>query len=136
MNGAPDNPKWILQCRDLVQLYYGVRMVASIIEGQPFFTPNLPKQILQQDPRRIRYEIILANSDAATQIAGLGSTDDIAFNTGQLYQVAPGASMVIERSFLSDLDAVTIPLSAFVTSANLVISTRETYLTPLPADES
>jgi hypothetical protein len=134
--GAADNPKWILQCRDLVQLYYGVRMVAQITESQPILNNSTFTTVIQQDPRRIRYEIIIVNDDAAKQEVDLatGTADDPNFNL--VYVIPPGVTMVIERSFLSDLDGVTAGIMGLSSNSNVHLSVRETFLTPLPADES
>ena len=136
MNGAPDNPKWILQCRDLVQLYYGVRMVAATRESTPGFQPNVTGDLVPVDPRRIRYEISIQNYDAAPQFAGVGTQQAFAYNKEMQYNVPAGNTIQIERDFLSDLDAVTEGLQFVLGNDNMSINIRETFLTPLPADES
>lgn len=136
MNGAADNPKWILQCRDLVQLYYGARMVTAVIEKEPPVNTSNFLPLIAQDSRRIRYEIILANEDAAAQTVDIGTILATGGFNFQEYSIPPGDTKVIERDFLTDLDAVTLALICQPSSLNVVISTRETFLTPLPADES
>ena len=131
-----DNLKFgILKCRDLVQLYYGARMVVNIRETSPLLSPTADSIILQPDPRRIRYEILIANFDSAAHDVEIGSQSAIEGGVGMDYEIAANSSMVIERSFLSDMDAVTLGLSAGPANDNVSIDIRETFLTPIPADE-
>lgn len=126
----------ILQCRDLVQLYYGVRMVAAITEGFFNQSANVQASLIQQDPRRIRYELIMSNGDVTDQVFTIGTPSSFQAGNAQTYSVKPGATLIVERTFLSDFDAVTIGLDATVSSSSCNLNTRETFLTPLPADES
>lgn len=136
MPAATDRPKWILRCRDLVQLYYGVRMVAAIIENQPLFAVSAPAELLTKDPRRIRYEIVIANQTASAITVQVGTQAQVQNQNGPFYQLAPNATQVIDRNFLTDLDAVTDNVWIFANVADYACSTRETFLTPLPADET
>ena len=125
----------ILKCRDLVQLYYGARLVANVIETNPPDTSVNPGQILSQDLRRIRYEIIFSNNGSGAVQAFLSDTLD-GVNAGpQIYTVPGFSTIVIDRTFLTDLDAVTLPLFSSTSNVNCVISVRETFLTPAPIDE-
>ena len=57
----------ILRCRDLVELYFGARMVATVAElASPVGTAN-PQLIFGDDLRRISYEIVLTNANNATR---------------------------------------------------------------------
>lgn len=125
----------ILKCRDLVELYYGVRMVTDVKETVISFDGGLSAQILNQDPRRIRYEIVLANEDVATQEFDLSSITGGSNNLVTAYSVAPGSTLVIERSFLSDLDSVTKQVWCAISVNTQLVSVRETFLTPAPVDE-
>jgi hypothetical protein len=136
MNGAPDNPKWILKCRDLVELYYGARMVTSIRETVIIVQQSVVAQVMQPDPRRIRYEVIIGSEDVASQFFQLSTSQDKIVSQGNGYDVPPGDTIVVDRDFLTDFDAVTLPLFFLGGSNNLDVSVRETFLTPLPADES
>lgn len=126
---------FIRRCRDLVQLYYGVRMVAAIIENEVQGGGGWSPLILQ-DPRRIRYEIIIRNADPANAAeVQIGTPPTFDLGTAQDYEVGIDQTLVIDRNFLTDLDAVTIALNFFCSNENVVISTRETFLTPPPVDE-
>jgi hypothetical protein len=126
----------ILKCRDLVQLYYGARMVASLVENNPGIGATAVT-VIAPDPRRIRYEVILANNDPANHIQfQIGSYGSINAGTAQIYNVEPGASLTIERDFFTDLDAVCLALEATVSAGSGVLCTRETFLTPIPVDET
>jgi hypothetical protein len=125
----------ILRCRELVELYYGARMVVSITENSNNLSNAAPQQILGQDPRRIRYEIIVTNAGAAAIVFWLNASQDAVANIASQYTVGAGRSIVIERDFLTDLDAVTVPVWGQANSGGLTVSTRETFLTPAPVDE-
>jgi hypothetical protein len=125
----------ILRTRDLVELYYGARMVVSVKES--FFTPTATwAQIMSQDARRIRYELILTNTDGGGNHnirIGTPGTNDL--GTAQSYFVAAQQSLVIQRSFEYDLEGVCLPLNALCNSGVITVSVRETFLTPPPVDE-
>lgn len=126
----------ILKCRDLVELYYGARMVTSIIENNQQGNQTTPQVLVGLDPRRIRLEIVLANRDTVNSLtANIGSPGSNNLGTSELIQLPPGGTVVIERNFLTDMESVTLPLE-FQGSSSVIYSTRETFLTPLPADES
>jgi hypothetical protein len=125
----------ILRTRDLVELYYGARMVTDLVEN---YFPSVvnPIVILQQDPRRIRYEVIISYTTGPNPGAVvLGSPRTNAVGIGQTYWLNPGETIIVERDFLTDLDAVTIELDNLGGTPGIVISTRETFLTPTPVDE-
>jgi hypothetical protein len=136
MNGAADNPKWILKCRDLVELYYGARMVTATKNSQIAFVAGIATQILTVDPRRIRFELVLGNEDAAFITVAISDTSTAINANALLYDVPPGGSIQLNRSFLTDLDSITGELWMLCSNTNLDVSIRETFLTPLPADES
>jgi hypothetical protein len=128
----------ILKCRDLVQLFYGVRLVASILEQDNQLTTGQTGPLIAQDPRRIRYEIIMGNYDTAYLYVGIAETlDELTAAAGppQTYVVPPASTIIVERNWITDLDAVTLPLFVQPIGTSFVISTRETFLTPAPIDE-
>lgn len=125
----------VLRCRELVELYFGWRLVASVIEKSNNLDNTKPQLILGQDPRRIRYEIIVTNPDATAHNCYLDASPDAVTNIASEYAIAPHSSLIIERTFLSDLDAVTMPVWGQAGAAGLSVATRETFLTPAPVDE-
>lgn len=125
----------ILKTRDLVELYYGVRMVADVKETFIPTTPGTPTRILNQDPRRISYEIVLANEDAAAQEFDLSPVTGGSAAEFTAYSVAPGETQVIDRDFLTDLDAVTKEVWCTTSVGAQLVTVRETFLTPAPVDE-
>jgi hypothetical protein len=136
MAGAPDNPKWILKCRDLVELYYGARMVTATKSTQITFGASVATQILTVDPRRIGYELVLGNEDVAFITVSISDTSTGITVNALIYDVPPGGSIPIRRGFLTDLDSITGELWLLCGNTNLDVSIREIFLTPLPADES
>lgn len=128
----------VLRTRDLVELYFGWRMVAAVTETLNGLNTDVAGLLLSQDSRRIRYEINMANPDPANPLSvGLASTLDGVDNNPQIYQIPPSSTLVVKRSFLTDLDAVTwsVFMKAVQASDLFEISTRETFLTPAPVDE-
>jgi hypothetical protein len=129
----------ILKCRDLVTLYYGVPMVMSLFESSIQVAAFTPKLLVGQDPRRISYEITLACSDVVTHFAQIGSSLDSLTNSvppiGAQYQVPPGASIVIERNFLTDGDSICLPVWFQADGMAVLASIRAVFLTPAPIDE-
>jgi len=143
MPGAipPDNQflpltgKGIVRCRDLVQLYYGARMATDVAEDAFDITQGAaPTQILKADSRRIKYEIQITITGGGG-IVILGSPRAFAAGTPQNYALSGNMTVVVERDFLTDLDAVVGDLLCMSEFINAVITTRETFLTPLPVDE-
>jgi hypothetical protein len=126
----------ILSTRDLVELYLGARTVVTIIENQTNTGASSPV-VLNQNPSRIRYEVILGNSNVvginALTLASPAACDS---GFGPTYFLNPGQTIVIERNFETDGEAVCLPLNCAPIHGLTTISTRETILTPLPADES
>jgi hypothetical protein len=133
---ANTGPQGIFRTRDLVTLFYGVRMVASILEANPALNNTAPIQLIGQDPRRIRYEIILANNGDAVDTAFIGSQASFDPGTSQQYYLNAGDTLIIERNWITDLDAVTINLWGVTSNGNIGVTTRETFLTPAGNDES
>jgi hypothetical protein len=125
----------ILKCRDLVEIYYGARMVVSTREHLIFPADSTPFELLKPDPSRIGYEIILSNEDVTVQQALIGSQTPVQNNDAPSYSINAGDTMQIKRGFLDDLDSVTEAVWAQATSENLTIGIRETFLTPAPVDE-
>ena len=118
-----------------MQLYYGARLVAFIKETVPNIPSATPTLLVGQDPRRIRYELIFTNFDSGPLDILLGQTLDALTTIGLEYQVPENSTLIIERSFLTDLDGVTVSVFCNATGSGFTISSRETILTPAPVDE-
>lgn len=137
-------PKWILGCQQLVELYYGVRMISSLVENVTNVDVGALVQIMQPDPRRIRYEIVVSWQDATTDVAfEIGTPSGVDLSRGESFFPASGSALApvsgfmrIERAFLADLDAVTLAQVLQNGGSPVTVSTRETFLTPLPTDEA
>jgi hypothetical protein len=125
----------MLKCRDLVELYYGARMVASVVESAFSFTAPQTMQILSPDPRRIRYEIIIGNNNAAPAQLTVGTPSADDGGNDQFYSLPDNETIIIERDFLTDLDCICLALQASCNSGACIVSVRETFLTPIPVDE-
>lgn len=132
---SPNTPQGILKCRDLVQLFYGLPMVANVIDTFIQLQAATSTPILGNDPRRIKYEIILTNNGDVTDQIGIGTAADISNAAALVIGVAAGESYTIKRDFFTDLDSVCIGLSAIAGANNWFASIRETFLTPAPVDE-
>lgn len=126
----------ILKCRDAVAQYYGWPMVVSITETA-FAASSTPYLILKQDPRRIRYEIWINNfNDIVGTPIAIGSPAAIdSGNAATISAVALTANIPIVRDFLSDLEAVCLPVMVHDPEGTNIFSVRETFLTPAPVDE-
>ena len=136
MPTPPDIRFGILKTRDLVQLYYGARMVANIIEAEPS-NSGPPAPLIGADPRRVKYEIIISEgSGAAFAIAAVGSQASFDAGTSAIYSIPPGGTVVISRDFFTDLDSVCLELWGAIVGGQISFSTRETFLTPIPIDEA
>ena len=125
----------VLKCRDLVELYFGWRAVTTVIQIGYSPTATVPFQLFGPDPRRIRYEVIFASFDAASQEADLATKAALDSGNHEIYAVPPGGTIKIERNFLTDLEAVTLDQWCALGTATLFVSTRQTFLTPAPVDE-
>lgn len=132
---SPNTPQGILKCRDLVQLFYGLPMVAGVIDSDVGIDASLVARILSADPRRIKYEIILTNLGATADQILIGEPSAIDQGKGLAVGVAAGESYTIKRDFFTDLDSVCLPLSAQAGANPWAVSIRETFLTPAPVDE-
>lgn len=111
-------------------------MVVTIKETA-FEASSSPYLILQQDPRRIRYEIFLNPANLVTPAvmyigspAAIDSDNAIGIELESLVSSIP-----IVRDFRSDLEAVCLPVMVSDPSAQMLVSVRETLLTPAPVDE-
>jgi hypothetical protein len=126
----------VLSCRDLVELYYGARMVVSITENA-FSIPDDGSVIplLLQDPRRIRYEINWQNQNAIDVVFSYGSPAAMDLGTNEALVLAPGTGGTFERNWITDQEGVCLALSASGFAGAFGVSTRETFLTPAPVDE-
>lgn len=132
---SPNTPQGILKCRDLVQLFYGLPMVAAVIESNVEINAGDTAPILSADPRRIKYEIVLTNAGTTTDQIAIGTPSAIDLGTALEVGAPAGESYTIKRDFFTDLDSVCIALSAQALANNWVVSVRETFLTPAPVDE-
>lgn len=135
MSNGPLTTLGIARCRDLVQLYYGGRMVA-ITKHQQFTLGANAVQLFTADPRRIAYDLFIAE---ATAVAAAGvkiapQLDNIA-TVGEVVALPIGDTIIVSRDFRTSLDAVTQAQWALLVSGNAVVSTREVLLSPLPVDE-
>lgn len=126
----------ILKCRDAVTQYFGWPMVVTIKETA-FEASATPYLILQQDPRRIRYEIWLNPANLVTPaVMYIGSPAAIDSDNAMGIELESLVSSIpIVRDFRSDLEAVCLPVMVSDPSAQMLISVRETLLTPAPVDE-
>lgn len=137
MAGSPNLPLFplgILRVRDLVQLYYGVRMVTSVSETH-YGESGGQLQLLGQDTRRIKYTIVVANFGDDPDEIGLWTNGGADAQNPQIYSVLGNATLVVERTFLTDLDSIALPVFAFDANGTASYSVREVFLTPLPLDE-
>lgn len=138
--GTSDSIRYgILKTRDLVELYFAGRMVADIIEATFVVSSSVPARVLNQDPRRISYELYFcAQSGGTFWTIQLGRTFDQALTaSGIVLRSAPPNVNFIKRNFFEDLDAVCLPVWAMSASGSEItqLSVRETRLTPVPVDE-
>lgn len=129
------SPLGILRCRELVTLYYGFPIVTDVREMLAFGLANGSGLLLQPDPRRIRYEIWISNSDVNELFTTLAKSLDGLASTRQEIITNSFNTTFIQRTFLTDMDAVTLPVYYATTGNNWQIATRETFLTPAPVDE-
>lgn len=135
MSSPSDRPLGIKSTRHLIELYFGTQMVTDILEVEwgNIFTNT---QILRPDPRRIKYEIVMSNLDNAIFASiALGTTGAVDGTAPALYSLAPGQTIVVERTFFADLDAVTLPVWAFASAGQVFVSTREVFLSPASQEQ-
>jgi len=134
-NKIPGAPVGIFKCRDLVTLYFGVRMVA--FSKTSVFTPSaIPYVILPQDPRRISYEIFVDTTNVASApLTLLGTPAQIDQGTAVDVTNATEQGAPISRSFFTELDAVTEAQMVSDATGEIIFSVREIILTPPGVDE-
>lgn len=141
--GAPDPPppaplgEEVLGCRELVRQFFGrrVKMFTRYTRINP--AANTATQLLKTDPRRIRYEITISSTNAATQQGLLGPLAVIQAGNAQAWELSITLlTFQVERDYLTDGDAVVEEIWAQSNNAAMIFSARETLLTPLPVDES
>jgi hypothetical protein len=136
MSAMPGAPLGIFKCRDLATLYYGVRIVGAIVESK-FTLTATPQRILAQDPRRIRYEISFnGTSVSAASTTSIGTRHAIDTSTAMEFDSEAPPTYPLVRDFLTDLDAVTIEQWATDSGHEMILTVRETFLTPAGVDES
>lgn len=136
MADAPSLKYGILKVEDLVALYFGARMRTNIQEIYigPVVAASGKLVVLGPDPRRIKYEIFIAAAIAG--LVELGSPAAVQAAKGQIYGVALDTTTIIERTWIGDMDAVTMPVSLLVSSGAMVVTARAVYLTPIPVDQA
>jgi hypothetical protein len=124
-----------LRTRDLVELFYGNRIVVSVIEKR--FTPDSVSRLtlMTPDTRRISYEIVIINDGIVGHFTAVGTGAAIDQNRAENFAVLPGSSIIIRRNFITEMENVCLDVVALATSADIQYSTRETFLTPAPVDE-
>jgi hypothetical protein len=126
----------ILSNRDLLLAEYGTKMVMAIRESMVGLTVA-GLQIIGIDPRRIRYELMITNLLTAANVSTkIGSQTAIQRNVGaMLIGLPPSSSQLITRDFKTDGDAVCLEVWALASLGTIIVSVRETFLSPLPVDE-
>lgn len=139
MSASPQIRFGILRTRELAALYYGAGMVATDQYSGYTVEAGATQQLLQDNPRRISYEIVLSlNSSTGAAVVQLGPQSQIeAGNVGSI-ALYPTENLTVERTFREELDLVCKGLSLNVNSgatASVYAFVREVWLTPLPADE-
>jgi len=125
----------ILRCRDLATLYYGFPTVAS---ARSLFYGLLAAgtyTILPADPSRIGYEIVGANFSGGATRFFVGSPGEMDANAAMVYLVNSHESLIIQRTFLTDLDSITQEVQLRTDGSAIDFSVRVITLSPLPNDE-
>lgn len=128
----------ILRCRDLVTLYYGVPMVTIDVYTYPVFSNGVAVQLASNNPRRIGWTLLFENFDSANPgyFRICDNPDQVVSGQALEYTVGSNSTYTVERSFLTALDAVSLPIWMAVSNSNeLAVSLRETLLSPPPLDE-
>lgn len=127
---------FIRRNRDLVELYYGLRMVALSKESQ-LSSQSTQTLAIAVDPRRVKLDLVLANKHTTTACQFLlGSPLAFANSSYAVVVVGPNNSIQISRNFLFDLDSITDELDYQTSGGTPVLSIREVILTPPPVDEA
>ena len=128
------SPLGVLKCNDLVELFYGFPL-RTIVRAQSFSSVTGLQPLLTPDPRRIKYEIVCVNLASSTP-AGIviGTPTELGTENALEILAQAGGQVVIERSWILDLDSVVEALVYEVQFGTFVISTRETILTPPGVD--
>lgn len=124
----------VVSCRDLVELYYGWRMVAVAYQIPVPGGLATRQLLLPQDPRRIKYEIWMT-AEPGPAFVSLGSAADLDNNATMDIEIDNDNNYYLVRSFLTDLDAVCQDLWFTNADGNADISVRAVILTPAPIDE-
>lgn len=137
----PFTPQGIVRCRDLVQAVRGVRIATNVFYKNfgPLLLAKVP--VLNLDVRRIKYEISISEISGTNPVAvQLATIDPLSNVTFEMVTLDAAATLIIERTWEKDADAVCLGViaaqsTAVVLGGSASISVRETFLTPLPADE-
>lgn len=137
---APEPPPLadeIVGCRNLVELHFGRRVQMRTRFTQINPTVNTARMLIGNDPRRIRYELVISSTQAVTQQALTGTQAALQAGAGEAFELTLSLlNVLIVRDFTTDGDAVTEEVWVQSNNANALFSCRETLLTPLPVDES
>jgi hypothetical protein len=135
MSSPSARPLGIKSARHLVELYFGVQMVTGVSESVFAPSAGINTLILGPDPRRIKYELIFANTGVSNDILILGSPATLDTENGNSYSLNEGETIIIERTFFADLDAVTLPLAVRTLNGEINVSVREVYLSPASLEQ-
>lgn len=134
---VPDNLRFgILRARDLVELHLGARAAVTLVENFFLIDNSDSHQILSIDPRRIRYEIVIANLTVNPLDISIGSQAPVETGTSLYFRIPGNSSFMLTRDYRSDFDNVAAAVFAEAVTNALQVSVRETVLTPLPVDET
>ncbi len=126
----------ILKCRDLVQLYFGARLVTVAIDSWAQVSADTPAQVLPQDPRRISYELWLSPQNNGNDDISIATTQDALFTAASLdLNALSGATLYVKRTWYDDGDSVVQPLWAEPDSFTWSVSVRQILLQAAPVDE-
>ena len=115
--------------------YYGVPMVSFIAYSNVKPGSVSDTKVMGLDPRRIKYELALANFSNAPDDIVIGSKTAVDSGAAPDYEIPANTTVIITRTFLTDLDSITEEQWAFGDNGNITIYVRETILTPAPVDE-
>lgn len=137
MAGSPSIRFGILKARDLVELYFGARMVIDQRYAQQTVNNHatpLAQQILTANPARIAYELFLACAGGGDGSIYLWPNADLTAANSLRINVLGDSTVVINRDWLRYGDSLTRELWAGSTGNQFFVSTVEYLLTPLPVD--
>jgi len=126
----------VLRTRELIEIFFGARMVTTVRESQVKLGVT-PTEIIGQNPSRIRYEIWVAPNVVPSNYLAIGSPAAVDRKVGAFfYTETQSQPPTFVRDWLTDGEGVCLPVSGAVYSVDTVYAyARETILTPAPVDE-